>query len=197
MNALTDLVRPDEWIAIVMGHMARARDCGWVPEIGQDLERSTISPELVQAVRMLYESSLILSQVCQEATQTAALLGKGSALKARKLMSVKRREELQALGQRLLELDRLIDRLASADGSLRAFAYMSKVLMHNVGGDDLMEVGKESAEAYRQPERRGEAPAGMGQVHAQCRQAGSGGRVGGDPEDRAARSGAFSADLGR
>lgn len=141
----------DGWMAMVMGHIARAWYCGWVPPIGQELRREMLHPALVKALREIDESSQLLAKVCDEATRTAlALNRKTSTLRSDKIMRLGDREELRELGKKLLELDQLMERIGKAHGPMRAFSQMSKVLMHNLRGDHLAELGKESAEAYRQ-----------------------------------------------
>src|SRR5207245_370431 len=67
-----------------------------------------------------------------------------------KVMSIRERDELQDLGKKLMELDQLIDRMGKTHPALVGFSHMSKVLMHNLRGNGLSELGKESADCYRQ-----------------------------------------------
>ena len=60
------------------------------------------------------------------------------------------RNELRDLGKKMIELEKLVDRLALAQPCLKAFHQMSKVLMHNLRGDGLADLGKETASCYRQ-----------------------------------------------
>ncbi len=141
----------DEWSTLVMGHIARAWYCGWVPPVGQDLTRDRINTALVKKLRELLESSDAMVKICDEARKTAVVLQQKSAgLRSNKVMGVQDREEIQELGKKLRELDLLIERLGQTHSPLRAFAQMSKVLMHNLRGDDLCELGQESASSYRQ-----------------------------------------------
>ena len=140
-----------EWLSQVVGHVARSWYCGWTPQIGQELERSRIQPKLIQSLRELDEASQVLIKICDEAKRTAQTFeAQSGRLKSDKLMGIKDREELRALGRKLLELEGLIDRLAATQAPLRAFSLMTKVLMHNIRGDQLQELGRESAESYAQ-----------------------------------------------
>jgi ADP-heptose:LPS heptosyltransferase len=140
-----------EWTSLVMGHIARAWYCGWVPPVGSELVRTRISPALIQKLRELDQSSQLLAKICDEANRTALLLNRrGARLRSNKVMPVSEREEIRELGNRLQELDSLIDRLGKTHAPLQAFAQMSKVLMHNIKGEQLAELGKESANCYRQ-----------------------------------------------
>ena len=140
-----------EWTSQVMGHVARAWYCGWLPPMGQELERQRIHPKIIQSLRQLEEASIVLIKICDEGKRTAQRLQMQSLkLKSEKIMRLRDREEIQSLGKKLSELDQLINRMASAQRPLRAFAQMSKVLMHNIRGVHLSELGRESAESYAQ-----------------------------------------------
>jgi hypothetical protein len=140
----------EEWTAMAMGHVARSWYCGWVPPVGQEIIRESIHPELIQKLRELQDSLEVLSRICDQAVKTATNLRfKSSNLKSHIVMGVRDREELQTLGQTLLDLEDLVDRLAKTHPPILAFSQMSKVLMHHLKGTDLSELGKETAQSYR------------------------------------------------
>jgi len=140
-----------EWMGMVIGHVARAWYCGWVPPVGQELQREKLSPALIQRLRELDDSVKVLTQIYNEAAVTAVTLNKKSArLKSDKIMRLDDRNELRDLGDKLFELEALVERLGNTQPSLKAFIQMSKVLMHNLRGDALSELGKETASCYRQ-----------------------------------------------
>jgi ADP-heptose:LPS heptosyltransferase len=140
-----------EWTGMVMGYLARGWYCGWIPPIGQELVRETISPALVQTLRELDEATHVLTQICQQAASTADELNlKSSGLKSDKLMGVDDRAELQKLGRTLLELEVLLERVTKMNPCLVAFSQMAKVLMHHLQGSHLADLGKETGDAYRQ-----------------------------------------------
>ena len=144
-------IRFCDWMAQVMGHVARAWYCGWTPRIGTELSREYISPGLVQNLRQLDESASALAKTLIEARQVAtALSRKSSFLKSDKLMNIDDRFELRALGQKLLDIDTFIDRFGIDSKALLPFIRMFKVLMHNLRGQMLTDLGKESAESYNQ-----------------------------------------------
>ncbi len=141
----------DHWTSNVLGHIARSWYCGWVPPLGQELTREQMSPELARRLRELQESTQVLMKICEQASSTATWLSRKSIrLKSDKLMEIEAKEELQAMGDKLKDLDRLTERLAKTHPPLRAFSQMLKVLMHNLRAKQISELGRESADCYRQ-----------------------------------------------
>jgi hypothetical protein len=140
-----------EWASMALGHMARSWYCGWVPSVGQELRRERIGPSLIQKLRELDEASRVLEKICNEASLTSLALKKRSErLRSDRVMRIQDREEIRELARKLFELDELIERLGRAQTPLQAFSQISKVLMHNLAGDHLADLGQESAECYRQ-----------------------------------------------
>jgi ADP-heptose:LPS heptosyltransferase len=140
-----------DWTAMVMGHIARAWYCGWVPAVGQELTRTAITPALIQSLRQFQESAEVLTKICDEAARTAIHLNRHSSkLKSQTIMRVKDREQIQEMSKKLQELDALIERLGRTQPPLAAFSQMSKVLMHNLMGEQISDLGRETAECYRQ-----------------------------------------------
>ncbi len=144
-------LRMNDWSSMVMGHVARSWYCGWVPTIGQEALRENISPQLIQKIRELDDATEVLSKICERAYQTASTLNrKSSALRSQNVMGIHHREELSELGNTLLELENLMERLAKTHPALLAFPQMTKVLMNNLKGTHLADLGKETADYYRQ-----------------------------------------------
>lgn len=143
-----------EWTSLVVGYLARAWYCGWTPEVGHELKRPMLSPGLLKSVRELEDSVGVLEKILREASRTAReLADKSSRLKSEKLMPIAERQGLAAISARLAELDALIERMGPGHPLMKAFAQMSKVLMHNLEGEHLTELGRESAESYRRLEQ--------------------------------------------
>jgi ADP-heptose:LPS heptosyltransferase len=141
----------DNWLGMVNGHIARAWYCGWVPPIGGEITRDMISPQLIQRLRELSESSTVLTKICEQAARSAKDLKDRSArLRSDRVMNLRDRDELRVLGRKLMDLDALVERMGKAQPALAGFAQMSKVLMHNLRGDQLTDLGQESADCYRQ-----------------------------------------------
>jgi hypothetical protein len=135
---------------MVMGHIARSWYCGWVPTIGQEITRDTISPSLLKEMRQLEESTTVLSKICSQAMLIANTLNhRGSHLKSASVMGLKDKEEIQDLGQKLLELQALVERLGKTQPPLLAFSHMLMVHMHHLKGNHLTEMGKETAACYK------------------------------------------------
>jgi hypothetical protein len=140
-----------DWMGMVIGHIARAWYCGWVPPVGQELQREKFGPSLIQKFRELDDSCTVLLQIYSEASLTATALNKKSSqLKSDKIMGLQDKSEIEELYKKLQDLEVLIERLASAQPMLRAFLSMSKVLMHNLQGEALAELGRETAACYKQ-----------------------------------------------
>jgi heptosyltransferase-1 len=140
-----------DWMGMVVGHVARAWYCGWVPPIGQELQREKLSPALVQTLRGIDESCIVLQQIYGEAAATATALNKKSSqLKSEKIMGIRDRNEINELYKKLEDLEALVERLGKTQPTLQAFLSMSKVLMHNLRGTQISELGRETAACYRQ-----------------------------------------------
>jgi len=143
-----------EWSALVHAQIARLWYCGWTPPVGSELDRSRIRPDLVQEMRALDDSSGVLVRVLGEAVRTAEqFYSKSSGLKSEKLMSLEDRQELEAQGRRLLELQKLVERLARADQHLVLFSTMLTVMLHNLEGDQISEISKETMISFKQLEQ--------------------------------------------
>lgn len=140
----------DDWMSKVTGHLARAWYCGWVPAVGHELDRETLSPSLIQGLRKLNDTSEVLAKIFQESIKTAQELSNKSAkLKSDKVMSLEYRDVLRELGKKLMELETLIERMGTSDPQLQVFNRLTKVLMHNLPGAHLSDLGRETAENYK------------------------------------------------
>ena len=139
-----------DWMAMVLGHIARAWYCGWVPSLGAEVRRETIGPSLVQSVRSIEEGAHVLQEICDKATSTADQLSrKGSSLKSEKVMGLEDRSTIQTLGATLAELESLMKRVTNARPQLLPFSEMSKVLMHNLRGEQISELARETGLSYK------------------------------------------------
>jgi hypothetical protein len=63
-------------------------------------------------------------------------------------MSLEQRQNLQKTGERLMELEKLLKRTAELNPLLRGFFTFQQVQMHNLHGEALGDLAKESARAY-------------------------------------------------
>ena len=140
-----------DWAAQAIGSIARAWYCGWIPPLGHELKRESLAPSLVAELRKLKEGTAVLAKVCDEAQRTAIELeNKASKLVSTKLMNLEDRRSISSLANKLTELDALMERIGKTQSVLSLFSAMNKVLMHNLTGDDLAALGKESAISYDQ-----------------------------------------------
>ena len=139
------------WFSQVMGFVARSWYCGWVPTIAQELNREMLSPGILKQIRGLNESCEIFYKIClQNQRVSSELRSKSMSLKSDKVMDLESKAELQNLGKKLMELEALMARLAQTQPVLRAFTQLGRVMMHNLEGDRISDLGRQSMEAYRQ-----------------------------------------------
>lgn len=140
----------DQWLATVMGQVARAWYCGWIAPVGQEISREALSPELLRELRVLDESSELLEKILTKARFTAERFHKrASRLRSDRVMALEDHSEIKEFGEQLKKLDDLLERVCLAHAPLRGFLQVSQVMMHNLRGNSLKEVVRHSSEAYR------------------------------------------------
>lgn len=140
----------ENWYGQVLGHLAREWYCGWVPPVGQELERAEVGPELVKSLRKLSEGIDVLDKLYGEIIRTAdELFCKTKVLKSENLMKLSDREKIYELGKKLEELEGLSERVGCAQEPLHAMHRLSKILMHNLAGKRVSEVAEETVGVYR------------------------------------------------
>jgi ADP-heptose:LPS heptosyltransferase len=139
-----------KWYAQALSHIAREWYCGWVPPIGQEISRMQITPELIQTLRKIEEGVQILDQIFSECAKTANQLHeKSKNLKSEAIMRTQDRAEIQELGLKLQELEKLIERVGSTQTPLAVFSRFNQILMHNIQGRKIAELAEETAGVYR------------------------------------------------
>jgi ADP-heptose:LPS heptosyltransferase len=140
-----------DWSSQVIGHIARSWYCGWTPEVAAEVERSQIQPSFVRELRAVEESATVLVRILRESQRAAQLLHQRSrSLRSDRMVLVHDRDEIQNLSRKLVELDGLLERLVKAQPILNVFQSMSLVLMHNLRGERIGELGLETSTAYQQ-----------------------------------------------
>jgi hypothetical protein len=140
----------ENWRAQVLGHLAREWYCGWVPPVGQELERAEVHPDLIQSLRKLSEGIDVLDKIYGEAVRSAdELHRKTKKMKSEAIMKLSDREMIMNLGKKLEELDELCSRVGVLQEPLLPIHRLSKVLMHNLSGKRISEVAEETAGVYR------------------------------------------------
>jgi len=140
----------ENWFSQVLGHLAREWYCGWVPPVGQELERAEVSPELVQNLRKLSEGIEVLDKIYGETIRSAEeLLRKTKSLKSENLMKLSDREKIHELGKKIEELDALSERVGGAQEPLLPIHRLAKILMHNLTGKRVADVAEETVGVYR------------------------------------------------
>ncbi len=141
----------DEWMGKVMGHVARAWYCGWTPQVGQELRRASLHLGLLQELRALKESAVVMEKIFSQAQLLAQKLEqKALSLRSSQVMDVQDQLTLKSLAAGLADLEMLVDRVALAQPRLQGFAGMAKVLMHHLRAHQVSAVAQESAACYQQ-----------------------------------------------
>jgi len=140
-----------DWSSQVIGHIARSWYCGWTPEVAAEIQRSQIHPTFVRELRAIDESAGVMVRILRESQRAAQSLHQRSrTLRSDRMVLVHDREEIQSLSKKLVELDGLLERLVKAQPILSVFQTMSAVLMHNLRGERLGDLGLETSTAYQQ-----------------------------------------------
>lgn len=138
------------WYSQVLAYLAREWYCGWVPKVGSELSRNELHPDLVSTLRKLQEGLVVLDQILGESIRTADHLHqKTKQLRSETLMKMSDKASIQELGSKLEELEALVERIGSAQAPLSVFHRMLRVLMHNIRGEKLSELARETSDTYR------------------------------------------------
>jgi hypothetical protein len=139
-----------EWSAAVVGQVARAWYCGWTAPAGQDLDRERIRPELLRELRAMQESLRVLEKIHQQAMLACSQINeKSQKLHSEKVMRLQDREAIAHIATKLMELDTLIDRVTEIREPLKVFTFMRKIMMHELRGNGLTQISKQSAWVYQ------------------------------------------------
>jgi ADP-heptose:LPS heptosyltransferase len=140
-----------EWSAAVTGHVARAWYCGWTPQVASETQSTALNPDLVRDLRKVSESVDVLIKVAEEGRRTSQQIQREAVRnRTRKVMRVEERARLQELALKLSEIDRLLERLVRAQPCFSPFLALQRVMMHNLSGDDISDLGRQSALVWDQ-----------------------------------------------
>jgi ADP-heptose:LPS heptosyltransferase len=143
--------RFEDWSSAVNGHVARAWYCGWTPTIAQETDRSRLSAELLRDLRKVSESVEVLQKICEEGRRTSQQIQREAArTKSTKIMRVEEKSRIQELSLKLSEIEKLLERLVRAQPCLAPFLATLRVMMHNLRGDEIEDLGKQSAQSWDQ-----------------------------------------------
>lgn len=137
----------ESWSSQAIGHIARAWYCGWTPEVAAEVSREAVSPALVQSLRKLLEGTTVIRHICEELKRTSTMMkDRANRLRSQKLMDLRDRSAIQELGQKIQELELLLTRAARTQEPLSFFEGMHRVLMHNLRGQNVLEMSTETAD---------------------------------------------------
>ena len=149
-NMLREVLSITEWSSRVVGQIARSWYCGWTAPAGKDLKHHHIRPELLRELRGLLESLEVIEKISQQAMLACSQISDRSLrLHSEKIMRLQDRESIAHIATKLFELDQLTDRVTEIKEPLKMFTYMRKVMMHELRGQGLTQVSKQSAIVYQ------------------------------------------------
>lgn len=139
-----------EWSARVLGQVARTWYCGWTSPAGNELENHHVSAELLRELRGYSECLDVLEKISNQAVLACSQISdKSQRLHSEKVMRLQDREAISKIAASLKELDQLMDRMTEIREPFKVFTYMRKVMMHELRGNGLTELGRQSAMAYQ------------------------------------------------
>jgi len=139
----------ESWMIRVRGQMARAWFCGWLPSIDAEIESMKLSPALIKRIRELQESVRVIEKLSREGKATAADLMKSSEnLRSGTVMCVDDRNHIEDCGKKLLEIEALVSRVVGIEPELKCVLKFYQTLMHNLRGTTLVQMAKESVQAF-------------------------------------------------
>jgi len=139
-----------EWISKVNSHIARVWFCGWAPNVEQELEQSRIDFRLLKELREIKDPVYQVCELMTKCVDVASDLATLSEISSdSQVMSVERKDKVQRLGGELSKADRVLDEMSSKFPILRVLSQSSRVMMHNLHGDELLDISLESLKAYK------------------------------------------------
>ena len=139
----------DHWMFKLRGQIARAWFCGWVPPIEAEVAKLHLNPLLIKRSREIKESLEVIEQLCVEGKTTAkALISTLATIKNHKIMSVEDRDAIETHGKKLLEIEGLFSRVVNVEVELKCFYVWYQNLMHNLNGQTLDQMAKETFQAF-------------------------------------------------
>jgi len=139
----------EAWMYRVRGQLARAWFCGWLPGVEAEVAKMGANPSLIKRIREITESLSVLDRLSLEgATVAKALHSAAAALKNQHLMTVEDRAVIEEHGKKLLEIETLMDRVVQVEPELRGLSEWYRQLMHNLNGETISQMAKESIHAF-------------------------------------------------
>ncbi len=144
-------INGEEWVAQVVGYLARSWYCGWAPEPANEVERDRIMPEIVRELRMLIEPASVLKQLYSKSIMISNEISQvASKLRSQNIVDIEHKQRLSVLGGELAELEKLAEKLSAIHPYFTIFTSLSKVMMHNLNDANLKRLGEQGAMAYGQ-----------------------------------------------
>jgi ADP-heptose:LPS heptosyltransferase len=139
----------EEWMFRLRGQVARAWFCGWVPPVEDEVSKLNLNPTLIKRAREIGESLKVIDQLTVEGKVTSKGLSNSlSKIKNHKIMSVEDRDMIEAFGRKLLELEGFLSRVVQVEPELKCFFVWYQHLMHNLSGETLDQMAKETFQAF-------------------------------------------------
>jgi hypothetical protein len=145
----SDVQSFESWMYRVRGQLARAWFCGWLPSVENEVARVKLNPALIKRVREIKESLTVLERLSNEGRNTAQeLKNTAESLKNQKLMSIEDRAAIEDLGKKLVEVENLMTRVVQVEPELHGLTQWYQQMMHNLGGDTISQMAKETIHAF-------------------------------------------------
>ncbi len=138
------------WSGKVWSYLARDWFCGWVPEIEWEMNRASLSPNLVREIRGLEEPTQVLQKLFEQGDRLARELTSATKnLRSDSIMTSHQKSEVLRIGGELNEIEKLIGRTCAVNSTLGGFFRMHQAILHNLKGTRLHELAQETSEAYQ------------------------------------------------
>lgn len=139
-----------EWSTRATEHLGRIWYCGWAPKVSDELSRDQINRDLIIYLRELKPLAEQVRSLCEKAESYAIELFRATeGLKSDRLMTLERRQCINQIASKMKEIDDSIIMFGNKGTVFLALSSILEVMMHNLLGSRLRELGQEAALAYR------------------------------------------------
>jgi ADP-heptose:LPS heptosyltransferase len=138
----------EAWMYRVRGQMARAWFCGWLPSVDQEVAKLSLNPALIKKIRSVHESIQILEKLAGQGRALAVELHQVASKTRGHLMSVEERDHIESFGKRILDVEALMSRVIMVEPELRCLLKWYQQLMHNLQGETIAAMAKETVQGF-------------------------------------------------
>jgi ADP-heptose:LPS heptosyltransferase len=138
----------EAWMYRVRGQMARAWFCGWLPSVDAEVARLSLNPSLIKKIRGLHESLALLEKLAAQGRGLAVELHQVASKTRSHLMSVEERDHIESFGKKILDVEALMSRVIMVEPELRCLLKWYQQLMHNLQGESIAAMAKETVQGF-------------------------------------------------